>query len=416
MAFQRKPGESLGDAMARCAKEQLLPGPMGDKLRGTEYREFISCGMSPPLSTLGDIGKVKTSCAIFVRAVMHWAGRTATRKGVIGQGMFNGWLEGMSNYGPAWVKADPADVLPPGAVFYRDYGRVTNGGHVGIIVQRMPNGLYITAEGGGGDGTECRLSQPKDVWAKDSLQRTILGWWDPAKLGGDKGMVGQREWFVDADGLVIVDGTVPKLPASSLAVFRERVMRWRPEATAAAKKYSVPLHWILGVIWAESGGRPEVVSPDGGYGLMQLTHSSVFQGHSPQATLDDPALNIDLGTHLLAKLSSHLHGLLPHVASGYNAGVAGAGTPHPSSTSPWGVRETPGHIDRVVAGANTALSELKAHDTEPAPPPSMPPQPVTQPDLGYTDVYIKEWQRFIGVKADGKFGPITLAASKSKVK
>lgn len=189
MSWSRKPEEAFGDAVARICREVLSPGPMGDKQRPNVYREFIGCGYDPALRApfdKGDIGTIRTSCAVFARGAMHWAGRRATMPGRVGAPIFMGWLEGLSNYGKAWTKIAPGarPELPPGAVVYRDYGKPTKMGHVQVIVERLPDGRYITAEGGGGDGTECRLSQPKDIYAKDSLNRLPLGWWDPAKMDG----------------------------------------------------------------------------------------------------------------------------------------------------------------------------------------------------------------------------------------
>lgn len=170
-------------------------------------------------------------------------------------------------------------------------------------------------------------------------------------------------WATNIDGSITVDDAVPELAPADLAVFRSRVMRWRQSAAKHAQTWSVPLHWVLAVIFAESNGNPNVVSPDHGYGLMQLTSPSVFMGHKPQETLTNPDLNIFLGTKYLGQLRAM--GLdLPRAASGYNAGTAN-GAPHPSPSSPWGLRETKGYISRVVRAANTALRELGQGSDEP---------------------------------------------------
>lgn len=178
-------------------------------------------------------------------------------------------------------------------------------------------------------------------------------------------------WRTLPTGAVEVNGQVPELAPAELAVLRGKVMRWRTLADAEARAFGVPLHWVLGMVFAESRGNPTVVSPDGGYGLLQLTHPSVFEGRDKRETIANPGLNLHLGTKHIARLAKQLgpKADLPRVASGYNAGLPASG-PHPSAASPWGMRETRGHISRVVSAANSALRELGADPKAPAPPAS----------------------------------------------
>ncbi len=187
-------GEPAGIRIARCCELALAGGPMGYKLRGDFYREFIACGYEQ------DLSGVRTSCAIFARAVLHWSGRRATREGKPGQGIFRGWLEGLDMRSPSWCYAGESPLVP-GAVVYRDYNRATTAmGHVQVLVREVGPGLWLVAEGGGGltpveasemkagdakptNGTVCRLSKPKDPLAKDSLGRIAIGFWHPDRLG-----------------------------------------------------------------------------------------------------------------------------------------------------------------------------------------------------------------------------------------
>lgn len=180
--------------IAAC-HQALDAGPLGNKQRPADYRALIACGFDPALAppfTASDIGTIKTSCAVFARGILHAAGRPATRPGKVGQGILNGWLEGLTTSHPAWEWAiDSAGKSlgkrpPPGALFYRDYSRNFGAlGHVGFLLFETAPGLWITAEGGGGDGTECRISAiPKDFFAKDVLGRIPVGWWRPELLDG----------------------------------------------------------------------------------------------------------------------------------------------------------------------------------------------------------------------------------------
>lgn len=196
-------GEPAGIRIARVCEIALSRGPMGNHVRGEFYRSFIACGFTPALDSPGDIGTIKTSCAVFARAILHWSGRRASKPGHDGQGIFDGWLEGLDTRHPSWVWLDKLTLRPvAGAVIYRDYNRATsNLGHVQILVRELEPGLWITAEGGGGltkeeaaqlsvsdakatNGTMCRISEhPKDVLAKDSLGRIALGYFHPDRLG-----------------------------------------------------------------------------------------------------------------------------------------------------------------------------------------------------------------------------------------
>lgn len=217
-------------------------------------------------------------------------------------------------------------------------------------------------------------------------------------------------WTTNRDGSVTVNGSVPLVATSQLNVFCYRTMRWAHSAAVASAAFAVPWHWIMGTIWAESGGEPNALSPDGGYGLMQLTSPSVFEGAAPETTRDnpadpsddvmDPARNIALGVRFMARLRLRLGDLgtdLVAVASGYNAGLEADGTPHASAASPWGFRETSGHIIRVVEGANSALQEMQQRRIPGC----------------YTWEYVGMWQRFLGIADDCKFGPKTLSISRA---
>lgn len=406
----------------------LDPGPMGSCLRAAFYKEFVAVERDV------DLSHVKTSCAVFVHSVLHFAGRLDQRPDRIGMGIFDGWLEGLHYQHKAWEDAVGKDGKrrqpPPGAIFYRAYSKSSSGAesHVGILLFQTPDGNWFTAEGGGSpstadiqewkltsaqvkelNGTLCRISpKAKDVWAKDSLGRVLVGWWRPELLDN---FVPETSDVPTAyqtlpNGAVLVGGVEPVIALQSHQLFVDKTMRWGREAAVAAADNKVPLHWVLGVIWAESTGNPAALSPDGGYGLMQLTHSSVFDGEPKDSTLDnsstklddvtDPARNIALGTRLLGRIRASVGDDLVKAASCYNAGSEASGQPHPG-TGPFGYRETPGYIYRVIQGANSALREIA--NLTPA----------------YTTSYIKEWQRLLKVADDGKFGPATLEASKKAI-
>lgn len=157
----------------------LDPGDLGDKLRGDEYRQLIGCGFHPALDTAGDIGTVRTSCAIFARAILHDSGvLPALRPGHAGWPMWGGWLGVLSPRHRAWVRAD-AGVMPvPAVLFYVESPTNPNNNHVGFLLSETAPGRWLSAEGGQGDGTRCRFSQ-RLMGPAFAGNRVLRGWFDP---------------------------------------------------------------------------------------------------------------------------------------------------------------------------------------------------------------------------------------------
>ena len=92
----------------------------------------------------------------------------------------------------------------------------------------------------------------------------------------------------------------------------------RDLADAAADKYGVPRKLVRSVIAAESGFRPNAVSPKGAIGLMQLMPPTAQElGADPH----DPAQNVDAGTRYLRDLLLKYDGRLWHALAAYNAGT-----------------------------------------------------------------------------------------------
>lgn len=81
-------------------------------------------------------------------------------------------------------------------------------------------------------------------------------------------------------------------------------------------RYEVDPLLIASVAEAESSFRVDAVSPKGALGLMQVMPYHVEDGVEPF----DPAVNLELGTELLAELSSRYGGRLDLALAAYHAG------------------------------------------------------------------------------------------------
>jgi hypothetical protein len=168
-------------------------------------------------------------------------------------------------------------------------------------------------------------------------------------------------WRTLDDGRIEVNGEIPELsPKIESLIISKVVEPWGSDIRAAAFERGLLPSWLGSMIWRESHGNARIVGNDPGgthgYGLFQLTHPSVFKGHAPQETLDNPALNIALGADLVQAIAKRVPNgfyAFPKVSSIFNAG--GNTEPHASSVSPWGYRESAGHIDEEVRAVNTLI-------------------------------------------------------------
>jgi soluble lytic murein transglycosylase-like protein len=178
-------------------------------------------------------------------------------------------------------------------------------------------------------------------------------------------------WRTDSSGIIYVTSAIgepermPTLAGKLATLFDSRVMRWAELAFTAGQPYEVATGDLLAMAFRESGGnanaRNAEVPP--GIGLTQITNTSLYQGLT-QAQVLDPLTNLRIAAKFLHYLASHCPAAgLPELASMYNAGaVPGPGNtlrPHPSSLSPWGYRETAGHITAEVAARNYYLAKFR---------------------------------------------------------
>ena len=115
----------------------------------------------------------------------------------------------------------------------------------------------------------------------------------------------------------------------------------------------------LAVMRQESSFDPQIVSPAGAHGLMQVTSGTAHDtarllGRSGAAgagdNLSDPAVNMTLGSAYLGGLLTRFGGVVPYAAAAYNAG--------PHRVDRWLVDD--GDPARAAAAGQTADDDRQA--------------------------------------------------------
>ncbi len=165
---------------------------------------------------------------------------------------------------------------------------------------------------------------------------------------GETGIV-----YVTRDGLA---ESAPTLSAQLSVVMDSVIGRWGALCAKHAARTGSPQSTLLAMIFRESGGNPGIVNRENppGLGLTQITSPDLYRGYSRTQVLD-PDLNVHICSNIVGAYTKA--GLdLPATASCYNAGaLLNPLRPHPSTVSPWGYRETVGHISAEVAASNYFL-------------------------------------------------------------
>jgi len=193
---------------------------------------------------------------------------------------------------------------------------------------------------------------------RSGLRMHVTGY----QLVGDKyvlQMTGGRVEIAAADVVAIepedVFTPLPPAPAQAgpLPFYRDLV-------EAAAKKYNMDADLISSVIAQESNFDPKAVSRRNAHGLMQLLPETATK--LGVKNIDDPAENIDAGTHYLHDLLQKYNNDLALALAAYNAG--------PDKVQLYGnvppYRETISYVRRVKKGYEKNKSNTSAKT--PAPP------------------------------------------------
>ena len=181
-SFDLVANESIRERILRCCEQALASGPIGHQQQSELYRNFIACNQEQSVEKANALATVRTSCALFVRAIRQWCGASPAGPYVVSTAMF-GSMGNVSFKHPAWLDAT-TEAPRPGDYFYIASSQTSVDGHTGIFIAEVSAGVWKTAEGGGGDGTQCRFGQRQIVGSKFANDpRTLWGWFDCEQVG-----------------------------------------------------------------------------------------------------------------------------------------------------------------------------------------------------------------------------------------
>lgn len=149
-----------------------------------------------------------------------------------------------------------------------------------------------------------------------------------------------------------VKGTRPPLVVSQRPMRQPGYTTVRSLLESVAQQHGLDPALVKAVAAAESGFQPDVVSPKGAVGLMQVMPATAARygvaAHNPQhalAVLKDPDVNAHIGAKYLADLLRMFDGELELAVAAYNAGE-GAVLRHGRRIPPY--PETQQYVTRVM--------------------------------------------------------------------
>ena len=84
--------------------------------------------------------------------------------------------------------------------------------------------------------------------------------------------------------------------------YDDPVLRWLPELSAAAEANGVSVELLAAVMRVTSNGDPNVVFPDGYYGLLRVRGGEFEEREVPERLWNDPVTNVEVGAAFLGEI------------------------------------------------------------------------------------------------------------------
>ena len=147
----------------------------------------------------------------------------------------------------------------------------------------------------------------------------------------------------------------------------ERIDRYADLIWKHAQLNALPPELVRAVIRAESGGRPDAVSPKNARGLMQITPITQREVHRhvdwPEEDLFDPEYNIRVGTTYLRQMLDRFDGDMHLALAAYHMGPtrlqkirdAHPGLPGPQLVAQYGLRSTVSYCRQILGRRSMRL-------------------------------------------------------------
>ncbi len=128
------------------------------------------------------------------------------------------------------------------------------------------------------------------------------------------------EGFTNHPHVIASPATESQSPAIS-TYWAYSVRRWDRLITQEAERRNLDYDFLASMVWVESRGRPDAISPAGAVGLMQIMpREAGFSWRPPQEDLLNPSTNLFWGARTLSIVMHQGRGDVFSALAAYNAG------------------------------------------------------------------------------------------------
>lgn len=154
-----------------------------------------------------------------------------------------------------------------------------------------------------------------------------------------------KQWFIMLIIFLIILLLIKQ--EKSLDLFHVEMNYLKQLAMQSARRHDVNIILIFAIIKQESSWNPNVISPAGAVGLMQIMPKTALEecGIHKQEELLDPEINIDCGTRYFSKLL----GIFQDVEKAVCAYNSGPGRVRKLGRCP-NIKETKNYVRAVLTG------------------------------------------------------------------